>query len=253
MTDPATLLSLRDRVALVTGASGGIGRAVVALLAEAGATVVATDLQPHDQHGGEFIPCELTAPGAVDELVDALEQRHGRLDMVVHCAGITRDRVLWKLSDADWDDVLSVNLGTAFRLLRRVTPLMRATTERDDAAGRAADGSVVLVTSINGERGKFGQANYAASKAGLIGLGRTAAKELGRFSVRVNMLAPGLIETAMTAELPEAARTAALAETALNRFGLPDDVARAILFLASGLARHVTGQVLRVDGGQLMA
>jgi 3-oxoacyl-[acyl-carrier protein] reductase len=142
-----------------------------------------------------------------------------------------------------WDRVLRVNLDSAFHLLHGAVPLLR----------RAKDSSVILVTSINGERGKFGQSNYAASKAGLIGLGRTAARELGAFGVRVNMIAPGMIRTAMTEQLGDEVRERAQEETVLRRLGEPDDVARVALFLASDLSRHVTGQVLRVDGGQLIA
>jgi len=163
--------------------------------------------------------------------------------VLVHAAGITRDGVLWKMTDDAWEDVIRVNLDSAFWLLRDAVPWLR----------RAEGGSVVLISSINGERGKFGQANYAASKAGLIGLGRSAARELGKFGVRVNLVAPGLIETPMTETLPEDAKRKALEETALGRFGRPEDVAGAVLFLASALSAHVTGQVLRVDGGQLTA
>jgi 3-oxoacyl-[acyl-carrier protein] reductase len=151
--------------------------------------------------------------------------------------------VLWKLEPAAWSEVLRVNLDAAFLLLHDTVPLLR----------QRGAGSVVLISSINGERGKFGQASYAASKAGLIGLARTAARELGRFGIRVNVVSPGLIDTSMTASLPAEAREQALRESALGRAGEPDDVAGAVLFLVSDLARHVTGQVLRVDGGQLMA
>jgi NAD(P)-dependent dehydrogenase (short-subunit alcohol dehydrogenase family) len=179
----------------------------------------------------------------VRALVEHVVAAHGRLDFVVHCAGITRDAVLWKLADEDWDAVLRVNLDAAFHLLKAAAPHLR----------RSERGAVVLIASINGERGKFGQANYAASKAGLIGLARTAARELGRDGARVNVVAPGFIATPMTAALADEHRQAALAETALGRAGRPEDVAAAVLFLCSDLARHVTGQVLRVDGGQLMA
>jgi NAD(P)-dependent dehydrogenase (short-subunit alcohol dehydrogenase family) len=179
----------------------------------------------------------------VRRLVDGIAKDAGRLDIVVHAAGIVRDGVLWKMSDDDWADVMRVNLDAAFWLLRASAPLMRS----------GGGGSVVLVGSINGERGKFGQANYAAAKAGLIGLGRSAARELGRSGVRVNVVAPGWIETEMTAGLPAAAKTKAVEETALGRVGRPNDVATAILFLVSEMSRHVTGQILRVDGGQLTA
>lgn len=230
--------SLAGRTYLVTGAKGGIGAATVALLASAGARTVAVDLLAQD----EVLGCDLSDPEAVRALFQLLRERGDTLDGIVHCAGITHDAVLWKLGDEDWSRVLHTNLDSAFYLLREATPLLR---ERG--------GSVALVSSINGERGKFGQANYTASKAGLIGLARTAARELGRFQVRVNVIAPGLIKTAMTSTLPDEVIERALEETALGALGVPDDVARVAYFLLSDLSRHVTGQVLRVDGGQLTA
>jgi len=244
MDDAKRLVSLEGRVALVTGAAGGIGSAVVELLREAGARVVAADLRVAGSRGGEDeVVCDVADSGAVARLLETWPGTYGRLDALVHCAGITRDGMLWKLDDEAWTRVLRVNLDSAFWLLRAAAPLMRA----------QGSGAVVLVSSINGERGKLGQANYAASKAGLIGLGRTAARELGRFGVRVNVLAPGLIETAMTANLPREVLARAVEETALGRAGRPEDVARAALYLVSDLSSHVTGQVLRVDGGQLTA
>lgn len=239
-----TRFSLDGKVALVTGSGGGIGGAAASLLASAGATVYGADLPGHPAaHGTRFIPCDVGRPAAVQDLVAGIVKDAGHLDILVHAAGIVRDGVLWKMSDEDWSDVLRVNLDSAFWLLRAAAPVMRAGT----------GGSVVLVTSINGERGKFGQSNYTAAKAGLIGLGRTAAREMGRFNVRVNLVAPGWIETEMTAGLPDAARARAVEETALGRLGKADDVASAILFLVSDMSRHITGQVLRVDGGQLTA
>ena len=239
-----SLLALDERIALVTGSGGGIGGAAATLLAAAGATVYAVDLPGRPVPAGtNAAACDLGDRAAVRELIADVAETTGRLDILVHAAGIVRDGVLWKLTDDDWADVMKVNLDAAFWLLRATAPVMRA----------GGGGSIVLVTSINGERGKFGQANYAAAKAGLIGLGRTAAKELGRFGVRVNLVSPGWIETGMTAPLPEAARAAAIAETALGHPGRPEDVASAILFLVSDMSRHVTGQVLRVDGGQLTA
>ena len=234
------LLSLRGRTVLVTGGSGGIGAAVIELLLEAGATVYNADLPDHPgSEGAEYLPCDLGDATAVAALCEALPP----VDGLVHCAGITRDGVVWKMRDEDWDAVLRVNLDAAFRLVRAVVPRMRE-------AGR---GHIVLISSINGERGKFGQANYAASKAGLIGFARTVAREVGRFGVRVNVVAPGLILTPMTESLPEPVMARALEETALGEAGRPRDVARAVLYLCSDLSSHVTGQVLRVDGGQLTA
>jgi acetoacetyl-CoA reductase/3-oxoacyl-[acyl-carrier protein] reductase len=236
-------LDLGGAVALVTGGAGGIGAAVVEQLVRHGARVVSADLSHDPEAGLARSRCDVTDPAQVAALLQRVTDEYGGIDLLVHCAGITRDAVLWKLSDADWSDVMRVNLDSAFHLLRGAAPHLR----------RSDRGAVVLVASINGERGKFGQANYAASKAGLIGLARTAARELGRDGVCVNVVAPGLIDTAMTAELSTAARDQAVDETVLGRVGTPDDVAGAILFLCSRLARHVTGQVLRVDGGQLIA
>ena len=228
-----------QRVVLITGAAGGIGAATSRLLRRAGARVVGMDLP------GKLIPdadrtlaCDFATPSSFPDLGRELD----RLDIVIHCAGIRKDAVLWKMEDEDWTDVMRVNLDSAFHLLKRTAPLLRR-----------QGGSVVLISSINGERGKFGQANYAASKAGLIGLARTAAREMGRFGVRVNVVAPGLIRTAMTESLPEEAIRASVEESLLGRAGDPSDVASAVLFLCSEMGRHVTGQVIRVDGGQLTA
>lgn len=239
-SDLQSLVSLTGKVALVTGGGGGIGSAVVDLLLSAGAKVASVDLPNSSK--SDFA-CDLTQPSAVSELLSQVGKEFGRLDIVVHCAGITRDSVLWKMDDHAWSDVIAVNLDSAFYLLKEATPLLRKT----------GAGSVVLMSSINGQRGKFGQANYAAAKAGLIALGKTAALELGRFQIRVNLVAPGWIETRMTEDVPAELRERALEDSALGRLGEPEDVARVVLFLCSDLSRYVTGQVVRVDGGQLMA
>jgi 3-oxoacyl-[acyl-carrier protein] reductase len=238
------LLGLEGKVALVAGAAGGIGSAVVRVLLDAGAAVVAADLPGRPVADGAVgVACDLRVPAEIARLVSRVESDQGRLDILVHCAGITRDSVLWKMDASAWSEVLAINLDSAFHILKAGAPLLRKT----------GNGSVVLVASINGERGKFGQANYAASKAGLMALGKTAAAELGRFGVRVNSVAPGWIETPMTAGLPAEARARAEAESLLGRPGAPVDVAGVVLFLCTPLSRHVTGQVIRVDGGQLTA
>jgi 3-oxoacyl-[acyl-carrier protein] reductase len=238
------LLDLTGRGALVTGASGGIGAAIVRSLLEAGAHVASVDLPGRDAVPGSFaIEADVAREGACERAVAEARERLGRLDIVVHAAGITRDGVLWKTSDEAWRDVMAVNLDAAFRLLRAGIPVLR----------EGGGGAVILIASINGERGKLGQANYVAAKAGLIGLGKTAAREAGRFGIRVNVIAPGWIDTPMTERLDAAARSRAIDETVLGRAGTPEDVASAVLFLAGPMSGHVTGQVLRVDGGQLIA
>lgn len=235
--------SLKDRSALVAGGGGGIGGAVCRLLLDAGARVVSIDREGHAApEGAGVIACDLTQAGDVAAAVEAVRSRAGRLDIVVHCAGITRDASLTRMRDDEWRDVMAANLDSAFYLLRSAGPVLRA----------GGGGAIVLVSSINAERGKAGQANYAASKAGLNALGRTAAREWGRHNIRVNIVSPGWTDTAMTAGLSDELRQRARAETALGRLAQPDDVAGAVLFLCSDVSRHITGQVLRVDGGQLV-
>jgi acetoacetyl-CoA reductase/3-oxoacyl-[acyl-carrier protein] reductase len=233
-------------VALVTGSSSGIGLSVTRALCAAGARVHGFDVkgpvEPLQARAGRFELHELDLRDgrAVEQAVARVLAEEGRVDHLVGCAGLTRDRALWNLEEAEWQEVLDVNLGGAWRVLRAVAPAMRA-------AGR---GRVVHLASINGLRGRFGQANYSASKAGLIALTRTAARELGPSGVTVNAIAPGMIESPMTLELPEPIRERARQESALGRIGRPEDVVAAVLFLLSDEAAHVTGAVLVVDGGQ---
>ena len=242
-----SLLGLEDKVVLVAGGAGGIGAAVVDIFNSAGAKVVSVDLA-HGKDEPEAVSapfrwsCDISRPDKIRIIFDRLRDELGGLDVLIHCAGITRDRVLWKMSDEEWSDVMRVNLDSAFYLLRAAAPVFR---ERKG-------GAVVLVSSITAERGKFGQTNYAASKAGMIALGKTAALELGKFNVRVNAVAPAWIETRMTATVPESVRRHELEISPLGRLGEPEDVARVVLFLGSDLSRHVNGQVIRVDGGQVM-
>lgn len=229
-------------VALVTGGSSGIGLAIARALSAAGARVHVLDrAEPPAGEAFVFHACELSQRGAAEPIVAELLAREQRLDLLVQSAGITRDNVLWKLSDEEFEEVLAVNLTGAFRVLRAVVPQMR----------KQQRGRVVQIASINGMRGKFGQSNYSASKAGLIGLSRSAARELGSFGITVNVVAPGLIRTRMTEKLPQPVLDKALAETAVGRLGSVEDVVGAVLFLLSDEAAHVTGEVLRVDGGQM--
>jgi 3-oxoacyl-[acyl-carrier protein] reductase len=235
--------SLEGRVAVIAGGGGGLGLATGALLHEAGARVVSGDRADHPgPAGATSIVCDVTKRADVDALVATTVAREGRLDIVVHAAGITRDARLTRMSDDDWHAVIATNLDSAFYLLRAAAPALR----------ESGGGAIVLISSINAERGKAGQANYGASKAAMNTLARTAAREFGRYDIRVNVVAPGWIDTPMTAALSGEIKQRALEETAVGRLGRPDDVAGAVLFLCADISRHVTGQVLRVDGGQLI-
>ncbi|HGY89985.1 MAG TPA: SDR family oxidoreductase [Planctomycetes bacterium] len=225
---------------VVTGAASGIGLAVATMLRARGDCVVGLDCRPAHDDEGSILACDVTDTASVAAAFLEIDGLDRPLRGLVQCAGITRDGVLWKMDDEAWESVLRVNLTGAFKVLREAIPRMRA----------AGGGSVVHITSINGVRGKFGQTNYSASKAGLIGLTKSAAREVGAFGIRVNAVAPGLVRTAMTEGLPEEARERALSETVLGRVAEPSDVAAVVCFLLSDAARHVTGVVLNVDGGQ---
>lgn len=239
-------LTFNGRVAWVTGAARGIGLRVSETLAQLGARVVGIDVQGSDALNAiatRAIELNVADVQAVRSAAEDTERAGLAPDVVVNNAGVTRDGVVWKLSEEAWDTVIDVNLKGAFAVMQAAIPLMRT-------HGRG--GSIVNIASINGVRGKAGQSNYCASKAGLIGLTKAVAREVGRFNIRANAVAPGLVDTEMTRALPAEIRERALAETQLNRFVTLDDVARAVAFLASDWAEGITGQVVHVDAGQLI-
>jgi 3-oxoacyl-[acyl-carrier protein] reductase len=245
-------LGMGGRVALVTGGSRGIGAAVCVELARQGCDVALTwvgkpgeadaTARAIDDLGRQALP--MVADAADSAATDAAVQRTvsdlGGLDILVCNAGITRDAVIWNMTDRAWDDVLTVNLKGYFTFNRAAARLFK-----DQRHGK-----IVNISSINGERGKFGQANYTAAKGGVNAMTRTLARELGKFHVNVNAVAPGMVATEMAAELKPEFRNAAVSETMLGRLADPEDIANVVAFLCSDFARHVTGQVIRVDGGQ---
>ena len=240
---------LEGQVAVVTGGSRGIGRAIAVELGRAGATVavVARSVEAAGQaasafEGGRPFACDVADPAQVADLVKVVEEDVGPIDILVNNAGITRDNILLRLKDEDWEAVMATNLRGAFNTTRAVA---RGMMKR--RAGR-----IINIASVVGLTGNRGQANYAASKAGLIGFTKSVAQELAARGVLANVIAPGFIETDMTAELPEEAREALFGRIPVGRFGTPEDVAGAVRFLAGPAATYITGQVLVVDGGMVM-
>ena len=241
---------LDGKVAMVTGGARGIGKAIAMELAAAGAKVAVVDLDLANAEaaaaevggGAKGFQANVAQAADVESVVAAIERDLGPIDVLVNNAGITRDNLLARLTEADWDAVLSVNLKAAFLTMKTVTRGMM----------KRRSGRVVNIASVVGVVGNKGQANYSASKAGLIGLTKTVAKELASRNVLVNAVAPGFIETDMTAALPPQARQALSARIALGRLGTPADIASVVAFLASEGASYITGQVIVVDGGMVM-
>jgi 3-oxoacyl-[acyl-carrier protein] reductase len=242
---------LDDKVAMVTGGGRGIGRAIASELAcGLGARVAVLDRDyEHALEVASQIACgatgfrvDVTDPVAVEACVEAVERDLGPIEVLVNCAGITRDNLLARLSEEQWDTVMDVNLKGAYLTMKAVTRGMM----------KRRSGRIINIASVVGLVGNKGQSNYAASKAGLIGLTKAVAKELASRNVRVNAVAPGFIDTDMTAGLSAEARAALSAQIALGRLGTAQDVAAAVAFLASDAASYITGQVIVVDGGMVM-
>jgi len=243
----------KDRVAIVTGASRGIGKSISLALAACGAKIVAVDI---DLAATEAMVAELKAQGTeaiavqgnvtltadAEKMVQAAAEAFGRVDILVNNAGITRDALLLRMKDEDWDAVLSVNLKGAFLCSRAAAKVM----------SKQRYGRIINIASVVGQMGNAGQANYCASKAGLMGLTRSNARELARRNVTVNAVAPGFIATDMTEALPEKTREELAAQIPLERLGSADDIAHAVVFLAQEKSGYITGQVLAVNGGMYM-
>ncbi len=238
------------KVAIVTGASRGIGRGIAMALAEAGATVIcaARDLAKLEAVAAEIVAAGGKAQAAVvdvasresiESLISATVAGHGRIDVLVNNAGITRDNLLLRMKQAEWDDVIATNLTSVFTSTQAVMKPML----------KQRGGSIINIGSVVGLTGNAGQANYAAAKAGLVGFSKSVAREVASRGIRVNVITPGFIETDMTNAMPEAAKQAMLATVPLGRTGTPADIAALVVYLASDASAYVTGQTISVDGG----
>jgi len=241
---------LEGKVALITGAAKGIGKAIALKFAEEGADIAFTDLEINDmvretetQIAAFGHKVKAYASNAADfegtqAVVDEIMKTFGRIDILVNNAGITRDTLMLRMEEKDWDSVITVNLKSAFNFIHALTPIM----------SRQRGGSIISMTSVVGEHGNAGQCNYSASKAGLIGLTKSIAKEMGPRGIRANAIAPGFIISDMTSAIPEEVREAWIKTIPLRRGGTPDDVAKVAVFLASDLSSYVSGQVINCCG-----
>jgi len=246
------MFDLNGKTAVVTGSSMGIGSATALYLARCGADI-AVNYRSHDTEANALaeqirglgrravvIQCDVSSFDDAARMVTSVFTEFGHIDILVNNAGINRDGVIWKMTEEQWDSVLNTDLKGYFNFIRAIAPHFR-----EQKSGR-----IVNVTSINGLRGKFGQSNYAAAKAGIVGLTKSVARELGKYSVNVNAVAPGLILTDMMDSMPDEVKQKSLDETVLGRLGTPEETASVIAFLCAEESRHITGEVIKVDGGQ---
>lgn len=240
---------LEGKVAIVTGASRGIGAAIVKYLSAEGAKVVACARSIESCEGAALcVKVNVSDAAQVDACVKTTIEQFGQVDILVNNAGITKDGLLMRMSDDDWDQVLDINLKGTFLFTRAVSrPMMK----NKAADGSSLGGSIINITSVVGITGNAGQANYTASKGGVIALTKTTAKELGSRNIRCNAIAPGFIESKMTEGLSDEIKQACMAQIPLKRFGKVDDIAKAVVWLSSADSAYVTGQILSVNGGMI--
>ncbi len=246
------MINLNNKTAIITGGSSGIGAAISLTFANLGANIVMIDWKEEKEaqdiiaklHQIKakvlFIKADVSNYAEAQKAIEKSIQVFGKIDILVNNAGINKDGVVWKMTEEQWDSVINVDLKGSFNYIRAVSPIFKEQNS----------GKILNITSINGLRGKFGQANYSAAKAGVIGLTKTVAKELGKYNVNVNAIAPGLIETEMMKNADEIVRKQAMADVILNRIGQPEDIANTAAFLCCELAKHITGEIIKVDGGQ---